>query len=145
MQQLFDYLKKIHELLEQICTITDNQTTVLLAPLEANDGEDDEDVSLDMISQMADYKDELTEELIAAEVAFQNAYNNYKDLAASSNQVAELKQMVGEILKRKEDIVEHEQSNLLLLQNRSKRTIERVKLPQKPEEAISAYKKQQKK
>jgi ATP-dependent 26S proteasome regulatory subunit len=142
MSELFEYLRRIHELLEQIYTITDNQTTILLSPM--NDSEEEENNALDMIAQMADYKDEATKELIEAENMFQKEYDANKHLVQEAEDISELKELVTEILKRKEAIIEHEQSNLLILQARSKKKLERVHLPQNPIEASNAYKKQQK-
>jgi len=148
MKELFEYLKNIHELLEQIYTITDNQTTVLLAPMEETTNEEEdsfkEESSLDMITQMSDYKEELTEQLMKAEDLFQKEYDKCKHLASSSEEVMELKRLVSGVLERKEAVVEHEQSNMLLLKSRSKRTLEVVHLPQNPIEVSNAYKKQQK-
>jgi hypothetical protein len=141
MEELFEYLKHIHGLLEQIYTITDNQTTILLCETQP---EEDENDSFDMLTQMADYKDEFTQELIAAENVFQQKYDECKLSLKEDKEILELKRLVQAVLERKQAIVEHEQSNLLLMQARSKKALERVYLPQNPKEAANAYKKQQK-
>ena len=148
MEELFEYLRQIYELLEQIDMITDNQTTVLLAPMEETieQGDDsEEEIALDMIAQMADYKDEITEELVKVEDMFQRQYDNCKQLLENQEEVKKLKRLVAAILERKEAIVEHEQSNLLLLQARSKKQLKRVHISQNPKNVSNAYKKQQEK
>lgn len=146
MKELFEYLARIHELLEQIYTITDNQTTILLSPMEGTE-EKDENVALDMITQMMDYKEELTKELFEAEDIFQNEYNRCKQLLNNEQEIVvlELKGLVAAVLERKEAIVAREQSNLVLLQARSKKKLEVVHTPQNPKQVSAAYQKQQKK
>ncbi|WP_069998860.1 hypothetical protein [Cellulosilyticum sp. I15G10I2] len=140
MEELVGYLSQIQALLEQVYTITDNQTTILLAPM---DTKEEESNALDMIAQMADYKDELTEELNKLELAFQQKYDELKEVVKYEADLHELKRLVAAILEAKQAIIEHEQSNLLLLQTHSKKKLERVQLPQNPKEAANAYKKQQ--
>ena len=147
MEELFEYLRQIYELLEQIDTITDNQTTVLLAPVEETTKQEDdsEEESLDMIAQMADYKDELMGKLSKLESMFQEQYDRCKQFLNDDQDVKRLKEFVAAILERKEAIVEHEQNNILLLQAHSKKRLEKVSIPQNPKNVSNAYKKQQEK
>lgn len=140
MDELLNYLHKIQDLLNQISTITDNQTTILLNPIDKTE---QETKSLDMLEEMADYKDEYTKELIACEELFQNLYNQEKDTIKDSKDIVKLKEMVTRILEIKQEIVEHEQSNLLLLQSHSKKKAERLHIPQSAKEVAKAYKKHQ--
>lgn len=142
MNELFEYLEHIQGLLEQIYTITVNQGIVLLG-IESK--EEEEEQFLDMVSQMAVYKEEVTSELMASEEAFQSLYDNYKEHITDGEAVKRLQNLVKDILEKKDGVVEEEQKNLMFLQTHSKKKMERVELPQNPKEAASAYKKQQKK
>ena len=142
MNELFEYLEHIQGLLEQIYTITVNQGIVLLG-IESK--EEEEEQFLDMVSQMAVYKEEVTSELIASEEAFQSLYDNYKEHITDGEAVKRLQNLVKDILEKKDGVVEEEQKNLMFLQTHSKKKMEKVELPQNPKEAAKAYKKQQKK
>lgn len=141
MKELFEYLGNIEKLLEQIYTITDNQTTVLLAKM---DTEEAENGALDMIAQMADYKDELMHQLGRSEKMFQEEYDVCKNLLKEEKDILELQRLVAAVLDAKQAVVEREQSNLLLMQAASKKKLERVYVPQNATEVSNAYKKQQK-
>jgi hypothetical protein len=143
MEKLFEYLNHIQRLLDQIFTITDNQTTILLT-LTGVESEAENEV-LDMIAQMADYKEELTKELGIAEEAFQAYYEAHRELVAGEKHVRDMQNLVKGVLDGKQAVIEQEQKNLLLLQAHSKKKLERVQVPQNPGHAASAYRKQQKK
>ncbi|MDF2595237.1 MAG: hypothetical protein K0R69_1578 [Clostridia bacterium] len=143
MEKLFEYLNHIQSLLDQIFTITDNQTTILLT-LTGAEGEA-ENEALDMVTQMADYKEELTKELSSAEEAFQAYYEAHKELVEGEVHVRDMQSLVKGVLDGKQAVVAQEQKNLLLLQAHSKKKLERVQVPQNPRHAASAYRKQQKK
>lgn len=110
MEVLFEYLRQIYALLEQIYTITDNQATILLAPTEENDVYADENEALDIIAQMVDYKEELTVKLFEVEDIFQKEYNKCKQRLNNKEEkiVLELKGLVAAVLECKKDIVEAE-------------------------------------
>lgn len=57
MESLFKSLDTIIEFLNQIKTLTDNQATVLLSNTSTVEEENN---MLDLLEQMADYKEELT-------------------------------------------------------------------------------------
>ncbi len=142
MEELFQRLKAIIELLEQIKVLTDNQTTVLLS--EETSLENESGI-LDLVEEMATYKDELMTGLREQEDAFQKVYSLYKEDLASSSQLEEIQKLVGYILQMQEAIVEIEQSNLLLMQKRSKIKLDKVVLPKDNAKVTAAYQKQQKK
>lgn len=143
MEKMLGYLGQIEELLEQIHTITLNQMTVLLSL--SNEQTQEEDSGLDMIAQMADYKDAYTQELSTVEDQFQVCYDkDKKDLSDKMN-VQRMQEAVQTILKLKEVIMEQEEKNLLLMKSHAKKKLEKVHVPQNAKEVANAYKKQQKK
>ncbi len=142
MEELYQRLEAIIELLEQIKTLTNNQTTVLLSEETTLE---EESILLDMIEQMAAYKDEMMTNLHEQEDAFQKVYGLYKESLAESPELVAIKKKVATILNLQEGIVEIEQSNLLLMQKRSKTKAEKVILPKNNAKVTEAYQKQQKK
>ena len=70
MESLFKSLDTIIEFLNQIKTLTDNQATVLLSNTSTVEEENN---MLDLLEQMADYKEELTINLKKEEEFF-NGY-----------------------------------------------------------------------
>ncbi len=143
MEKLFEYLGQIQNLLDQILTITDNQTTILLSLTGSE--EEDEDQALDMMAQMADYKDEITKTLSSIEEDFQACYEASKGLIKEADHVRAVQGLVKAILDSKQAIVDQEQRNLLLLQAHSKKKIERVHVSHNASHVSDVYKKQQKK
>lgn len=134
MEQLFESLNHIVEYLNQIYTITQNQTTILLDSKQAGD-------SLNLIEEMATYKNEITTELEKEEEIFQTQYNLHK---ASINEVEVqrlLKQTVGHVLALKDKVIQLEQKNVLIMQDLLKRLTEKVEIPKNPEFVTRAYKK----
>nr|WP_307991093.1 hypothetical protein [uncultured Niameybacter sp.] len=134
MEQLFESLNRIVEYLNQIYTITQNQTTILLDSKQAGD-------SLNLIEEMATYKNEITTELEKEEEIFQTQYSLHK---ASINEVEVqrlLKQTVGHVLALKDKVIQLEQKNVLIMQDLLKRLTEKVEIPKNPEFVTMAYKK----
>ncbi|PHV71359.1 hypothetical protein CS063_06615 [Sporanaerobium hydrogeniformans] len=142
MEELFQKLKGIIEVLEQIKTLTDNQTTVLLSEITTLEEESN---LLDMIEQMAAYKDEMMNALHKEEDEFQKLYAMHKQSLAESNCLADIQKQVGSILQMQQIIVETEQNNLLLMQKRVRMKSEKVALPANHAKVTAAYQRQQKK
>lgn len=138
MEQLFKEVFMIIELLEQIKTLTNNQTTVLLVEMDIAE----ENERLDIIEQMANYKDGLMRELKEQEIAFQETYTIYKKQLEESGRIAEIQELVGRVLQLQQKIVELEKGNLLLMQNRSKIKDKKVDILVNSAKAVSAYQKQ---
>lgn len=143
MQSLFDYLNKIQELLQQIHDITENQTTILTSSVYVD--EDVTDGTLSMMEEMIDYKDELINLLTEAEQNFQGVYNAYREEIIQSKQMKLLKSEVEKVLKLKDEITKKEQKNVLLLQNQSRKRVERVEVIPNKNQVVAAYRKQQNK
>lgn len=137
MEELFNHLKKIKELLEQIYTITQNQLTVLIDSRNNN-------AELEMIEEMANYKQEITLQVEEEEALFQNLYTRYKEELIEKQLMPSLQTKVGNILKLKEDIILNEQKNVLLLQEAMRQCVKCVKLPKDPSKVADAYKQNRK-
>lgn len=134
MEQLFESLNRIVEYLNQIYTITQNQTTILLDSKQAGD-------SLNLIEEMAIYKNQITTELEKEEQTFQAQYDIHK---ASINDVEVqklLKQTVSHVLALKDKVIQLEQKNVLIMQDLLKRLTEKIDIPKNSEFVTSAYKK----
>lgn len=134
MEQLFESLNRIVEYLNQIYTITQNQTTILLDSKQAGD-------SLNLIEEMAAYKNEITSELEKEEQIFQTQYNLHKGSINEVEVQRLLKQTVGHVLALKDKVIQLEQKNVLIMQDLLKRLTEKVEIPKNPEFVTSAYKK----
>lgn len=133
MERLFDSLRAVRELLEQIHTITENQTTVLLG------GSED---SLDMLEAMFEYKSNLMSELEEVETTFQGNYQRMKMQLEGRTELITLKKEVGNILELKEEIVVMEQSNLLIMQDRTKKHMAKIEVTPNAKQVTNAYKQQ---
>lgn len=133
MEKLFESLNQIMELLNQIYTITGNQTTILLDSKQAGDG-------LDMIEQMAAYKNDLTTRLEQVEVVFGQQYAEYKEEIEDVEVQKLLKQTVARVLELKDKVIKLEQQNLLIMQDLLKRLTEKIEIPKKAEAVSAAYK-----
>lgn len=134
MEQLFESLNRIVEYLNQIYTITQNQTTILLDSKQAGD-------SLNLIEEMATYKNEITTELEKEEEIFQTQYNLHKACINEVEVQRLLKQTVGHVLALKDKVIQLEQKNVLIMQDLLKRLTEKVEIPKNPEFVTMAYKK----
>ena len=133
MEQLFKSLTHIIELLDQIYTITINQRTILLDSKNAGDG-------LDMIEEMATYKNELTNKLEAIEGAFQEQYAAEKENLTDIEVQKLLKQAVGQVLELKDKVIQLEQHNVLIMQDLLRRLNEKIEIPKAPGAVVHAYK-----
>lgn len=140
MESLFKSLDTIIEFLNQIKTLTDNQATVLLSNTSTVEEENN---MLDLLEQMADYKEELTINLKKEEEIFQQLYDKNKSNLREQKEIERLQERVGYLLKLQNLIVEEEQKNLLLMQSRSKQRIDKVTLPINNSKVAEAYRKQQ--
>lgn len=138
MEKLFESLTHIIELLSQIYTITMNQRTILLDSKNASDG-------LDMIEEMAAYKNELTSELEAVEQTFQAQYAKKKEDLTDVEVQKLLKNAVAQVLELKDKVIQVEQQNVLIMQDLLKRLTEKVEIPKQRDQAMEAYKQNTKK
>lgn len=133
MEKLFESLNQIVELLNQIYTITGNQTTILLDSKQAGEG-------LDMIEQMAVYKNELTTQLESTEQIFQQYYDQYKNHITDIDAQKLLKQTVSYVLELKDKVIKLESQNVLIMQDLLKRLTEKVEIPKQAQAVSAAYK-----
>lgn len=140
MQELLAMLNEIYALLEQISTITTNQTTILLQSRE-NAGEDNS--ALDMIESMVEYKENLITELTQKEQVFDKAYEPYKGKIKDAAYIKRFKEQVGRIMAMKTAIVEAERNNVLVMQSFAKMKEKQMSIPKAPDAVAAAYKKQQ--
>lgn len=135
MEELFSTLEEITECLEQIHSITQNQMTILLETKYMGEG-------LDMIEQMATYKENLTTEVEEREQVFQGLYSAYRDKITEVEDKKKLKKYVDHIMKLKELIIEGEQKNVMVMQDLLRRCAERVEIPKNAQRVAEAYKAQ---
>ncbi|MBE6024116.1 MAG: hypothetical protein E7231_13110 [Cellulosilyticum sp.] len=140
MHEVFEYLSKIQLLLEQIENITDNQTTILVGDLQTIEEENN---ALEFIEQMVNCKDELIVELSKVEACFQEEYEKQREQLIKSNKIKDLKTQVERILVLKDEITRKEQQNMVIMQNFSKKKIDRMTISPSSNQVAAAYKKQQ--
>lgn len=140
MQNLLQMLEEIYKLLEQVSTITTNQTTILLQSREDTEKANE---ALDMIESMVDYKEELITELINKEQIFDKAYESFKGKINDHEYIKLFKSWVGRIMNMKTAIVEAERSNVLVMQSFAKMKEKQMSIPKAPDAVVAAYKKQQ--
>lgn len=133
MEALFSVLEEIQEILEQIYGITQNQMTILLETKYMGEG-------LDMVEQMAVYKEQLTTEVENREITFQGLYNEYHTMVIEREDKKRLKGMVDRIMQLKERIIEGEQKNVLVMQDLLRHAAERVEIPKTAKHVAEAYK-----
>lgn len=140
MDELFKYLAKIEELLSNIDSITQNQTTVLIG---ARTSLQEEDEAIELMNQMVDYKEEIMNELAEIEKRFQEIYASQKRNLTNKAIVDELQKRVGGILKRKQLIMECEQNNLILMKQSMHARQEPLEIKPDAGAVAKAYKKHQ--
>lgn len=140
MDELLNRLDEIYKVLEQIHAITMNQTTVLL---ESSSSLEEENEALDMIDSMVEYKDELINEVNAKEAIFEKSYEKYRGKIKDKVYVEAFKKHVGRILTIKQNIVDAERNNILVMQNIAKKREKPMDIKPSAGEAVAAYKKQQ--
>lgn len=133
MEELFASLNQIIEYLNQIYTITQNQTTILLDSNHAGE-------SLDLIEEMAAYKNEVTLELEKTEQTFQGFYNRDKAEITDPEIQKLLKQTVSHVLGLKDKVIQLEQQNVLIMQDLLRRLTEKVEIPKSQAQVANAYK-----
>ena len=137
MEELFNQLKEIEDILEQISTITANQTTVLLQTTNETLGE------IDILETMVGYKEELINQLETVEKSFDANYKEKREQVKSKEYVLEFKKRVANILDKKQQIQDMEQNNVRIMQSKVSRKIEKMEIAKKPNQVLAAYKKQQ--
>ena len=140
MDELIKMLGQIYDLLDQVNSITINQTTVLL---QSNETLDDENDALAMLEGMVAYKEEVTNDLIALEKVFDTTYSKYKDKMTDPAYIKLFKDWVERIMTKKKEIVDAEQNNVIIMQALSKRSARRMEIPKDARQVVDAYKKHQ--
>lgn len=139
MEELVRQLEEIYTLLEQINSITTNQTTILLQTRESRQEVNE---VLDMLESMLNYKDELITLVEAKEQSFEEEYAKYKGKITNARYINLFKEWVERILTTKQTIVEAEQNNVIIMKSLSKTHASKVSIPKKPNEVVAAYQKQ---
>ena len=137
MQSLFNQLKEIDDLLDQISTITSNQTTILI------DSNTEESEKITLIENMVTYKDELIDKLQQVEILFDKNYKEKREQVTDKKYITQFKQCVSHILIKKQEIQELEQNNVRIMQSQASKSREQIKIQKGAKEVVSAYKKQQ--
>lgn len=140
MEELMKRLEKIYEILEQISTITANQTTVIL---ESNDYNEESEGILETLETMMSYKEKLIDSLVQEEEAFDTAYEPYRGMIKKKEDIQQFKQWVSRILTVKNIITETEQNNVVLLQKREKVRTDKMQIPKAAHTVVAAYQKYQ--
>lgn len=140
MTTLFAHLNHIHELLDQILGISNNQTAILLNEKKSLSEENE---NLDLLEAMVEIKGQLINELQREEELFQERYNELREELLSSAELIRVKELVDNILKKKARIVQEEQNNVLLMQTKERRAKEVLPIPKPAIQVVQAYQKQQ--
>ncbi|MGL4362159.1 MAG: hypothetical protein ACRCSG_02635 [Cellulosilyticaceae bacterium] len=137
MEQLFDILEEINQLLEQIQTITQNQMTILLEASYIGEG-------TGLVEEMADFKENLTTEVEQKEKVFQRLYNEHNTHIINVEDKQLLKTLVDRIMKTKQHIIEGEQKNVMIMQNLLHNKVNCTTTYKTPQHVANAYKAQRK-
>ena len=138
MENLFNELKEIEDILEQISTITANQTTILLQTTN-----EELEEAMNLLETMVDYKEELINKLELVEKRFDRNYKEKREQATSKEYALKFKNYVSKILNKKQEIQDMEQNNVRIMQSKKYKKIEKVEIAKKPNEVAAAYRKQQ--
>lgn len=138
MDDLITKLNHILELLEQIKAITANQTVVLLG--ETTEYLEDQS-AVGLLEGMVEYKEQLIQEVEYAEEKFDKAYEQYRGKITDEKYVTLFKDKVNQILSLKNEIVESEKSNLVIMLNRNRKIETVMSIPKTPDKIVDIYKK----
>lgn len=137
MKLLNDLLEEIYTLLDQIYGITLNQATILLQPKNSNEESNE---AIDLLNEMVEYKEELIINVTKKEQQFEEAYNPYRGKITAEQEVEEIKILVNKIMNKKQEIVEKEKSNVLIMQNLGKKQNQVTHISPTPDKVVNAYK-----
>lgn len=140
MQQLLKQLDYIYELLEQIETITTNQTTVLL---QSNEEDSSEVEAVEFLESMFNYKEEIINELEKAEAIFQESYEPYRGKITDKAFIEMIQSKIASIMAKKKTISDAELNNLLVMQAYTKKRTKQFVIPRQAKDVTEAYKKYQ--
>lgn len=140
MKDLLQMLEAIYKLLEQVSTITTNQTTILL---QSREDTEEANEALDMIESMVDFKEELITELTNKEQIFDKTYERYQGKINDPEYIKLFKSWVEKIMAMKTAIVEAERNNVLVIQSFARMKEKQMSIPKAPDAVAAAYKKQQ--
>ena len=141
MVELLKSLEAIQDLLQQIYSITANQTTILL---EQGKSLEEEEEALSMLEKMVDYKEELIGLVEKQELDFENLYAQYKSQITNADDIKLFKHHVANILTKKKEIKEAEQANVAIMQGRAHRRNKQVELPKNAQQVVQAYQRMKK-
>lgn len=139
MDQLLKQLEVIKELMKQISGITNNQATVLLQQMTDEESEDD---FVGLIEEMADCKELLMNELEEVEEQFNTSYENYRVHLTDKQEIELLKSHVAEVLRLKQEILDGEKNNFMLMQCKANARKKVEVIQKSPSQIVDAYKKQ---
>ena len=138
MKILLSLLEEIYALLEQIHTITTNQTTILLQPKETNE---EENIAIDLIDSMVEYKDEIIKLVTDKEKEFEDAYSPLRGKITQEDDVIMIKEAVNKVMNKKQEIVESEKNNMRIMQNLGKKKEKVTHISPTANKVVTAYKK----
>ncbi len=138
MKILTDLLEEIYVLLDQIYGITLNQTTILLQPKESSEERNE---SIDLLNEMVEYKEEIITNVTKKEEEFQDKYAPYRGKITSPKEVEEIKLMVNRIMDKKQEIVEKEKNNMIIMQNLGAKKNKVTHISPTADKVVNAYKK----
>ena len=134
MEILLEQINQVIDILEQIKSITLNQQTIILQ----TDTKLDE---MNMLEEMATYKNTLMLTVEEMEQNFEQNFNRYKGQISQHEKMSLLKEKVAYVIALKEEIVLGEKKNLLMLQDQLKKKIDKVELPKNAQKVANAYQK----
>ena len=137
MRTLLAKLDKISELLEQINSITSNQTTVLL---EKDVEYEDDNSIIAVLEEMYNYKEQLIGDVERAEADFEKVYEPYRGKITDDSFAQLIKEKVKAILDLKQLIVDNEKTNMMIMQSRGKQLKQTMAIPNNPKKVSEQYK-----
>lgn len=134
---LLEKLSVIIEKLEQVNGITMNQYTVLLNSISSK--EDEEEIDK-VIHEMATYKEELISEVEQDEMEFEQEYYLVREKIINQEEINQLKKRVSQVIQLKEEIMENEKANMMLVQSRLRQKNKAIAIPKDPKKIVEIYK-----
>ncbi len=137
MNILKKLLEEIYALLDQMDGITLNQATILLQPRKSNE---DNNEAIDLLNQMVEYKDELIASVARKEEEFERAYEPYRGKIKSKSEIEDIKILVDRIMNKKQEIVEKEKNNMLIMKNLGNTKKKAMHISPTADKVVNAYK-----
>ena len=134
---LLEKLSVIIEKLEQVNGITMNQYTVLLESISSK--EDEEGIDK-VIHEMATYKEELINQVEQDEIEFEKEYYLVREKIINQEEINQLKKRVSQVIQLKEEIMENEKANMMLVQSKLRKKNKAIAIPKDPKKIVEIYK-----